>query len=199
MIYRVLFFLLVSVIFCSCGDDIVYTPKPRAYPKVDFPEKKYQAFNENYCDFKFEYPVYTNVQQDTSFFGEKPTSSCWFDLHTPHFDTRIYCSYYPINKENNFEKLRNDAFKLVSKHNIKANYIDELPIQKDNNVNGFVFDIDGPVASPFQFYLSDSTHHFLRGSLYFNTQAKPDSLAPIYDFVKADIMHMINTFEWVED
>ena len=97
----------------------------------------------------------------------------------------------------NFEKLRNDAFSLANKHNIKANYIDELPIEKPNGVRGFVFNIEGPVASPFQFYLTDvEDQHFLRASLYFNTQARPDSLAPVLDFVKTDLMHLINTFEW---
>ena len=87
---------------------------------------------------------------------------------------------------------------MVQKHNIKASYIEEFPIQKSESVLGFAFNIEGPAASPFQFYLSDNKQHFLRGALYFNTQARPDSLAPIFNFVKEDIMKMINTFEWQE-
>ena len=96
------------------------------------------------------------------------------------------------------EELKTDAFELADWHNKRANYIDEMIIQKGNSVSGFAFLIEGPAASPFQFYLTDSTEHFLRGSLYFNTEARPDSLAPVYEFIEEDLVHMIETFEWTE-
>ncbi|MEL6636709.1 MAG: hypothetical protein AAFW73_04015 [Bacteroidota bacterium] len=191
-------FLLLALFLSSlvaCTEEAPIVPKPRAFPKIEYPERVYQSFDPNFCRFKFEYPSYALVEQDTSFFGESPVDPCWFDLRIPAFDARLHCSYHPVGE--NFEKLRNDAFSLANKHNIKANYIDELPIEKPNGVRGFVFNIEGPVASPFQFYLTDvDDQHFLRASLYFNTQARPDSLAPVLDFVKTDLMHLINTFEW---
>ena len=95
-----------------------------------------------------------------------------------------------------FDKLVKDAFKLSGKHNIKANYRDEMVIKKENHVSGIIFDIAGPVASPTQFYLTDSTNHFLRGALYFNNRVEPDSMAPIYEFIKKDIAKLIETFSW---
>jgi gliding motility-associated lipoprotein GldD len=192
------FFYLLSCLFLltSCKEENIATPKPRAFPRVIYPTRGFQKLDVNYCKFTFEYPTYTKIQQDTSFFGEKPVHPCWFDVYYPQFDARIYCSYYPIDKKNTASKLIKDAFELAGKHNIKANYIDELPIKKPNGVSGFVFDIQGAVASPFQFYLTDSTKHFLRGSLYFNTQSRPDSLAPITNFIKTDVMQLVNTFEW---
>ncbi len=195
---RFLSAFLFLVLLSSCGEEPVITPKPRAFPKVEFPDRTYHNFDANYCGFRFEYPQYAIVEQDTSFFDEKPVDPCWFDLRIPAFDARLHCSYHPI--EEDFDKLRSDAFSLANKHNIKANYIDELPIEKPNGVKGFVFNIEGPVASPFQFYLTDAEDkHFLRASLYFHTQARPDSLAPVLDFVKTDLMHMINTFEWTAE
>ena len=191
-IVPVLFFFLLG----SCSEAPSYTPKPRAYPKVEYPERAYRQFDKDYCNFTFEYPTYAEVQQDTLFFNEKPAHPCWFDIFMPAFDSRLYFSYYPINRENTFDKLKNDAFELVEWHNKKANYIQDVPIKKEGGVSGFAFVIEGPAASPFQFYLTDSTDHFLRGSLYFNTQARPDSLKPIYKFVEQDILHMIETFQW---
>jgi gliding motility-associated lipoprotein GldD len=189
--------LLSLLILCNaCKEEIIATPKPRAFPRVIYPTKAYQKLGVNYCKFTFDYPKYAKIQQDTAFFGEKPVNPCWFDVYYPDFDARIYCSYYPIDKKNTIQKLTKDAFELAGKHNIKANYIDELPIKKPNGVSGFVFDIQGSVASPFQFYLTDSTKHFFRGSLYFNTQSRQDSLAPVANFIKTDVMQMVNTFEW---
>ncbi len=189
--------LVLSLIVASCGGE-TYTPRPRAYPRVEYPEKAYQRFDENYCHFTFEYPVYAVVQQDTTFFNEKAKDPCWFNIYMPDFDATVHCSYYPIGKTHPLEKLREDAFDLANKHQVRADFIEEFPISKPNGVSGFAFSIEGPAASPFQFYLTDSSRHFLRGSLYFNTQAKPDSLAPVLDFVKRDLMQMINTFAWNE-
>ena len=193
----IIFIACLSFIFSSC-EDTIYMPKPRGFPKVVYPERSYQNFEETYCHFSFEYPKYIQIIQDTSFFNEKPVDPCWFDMYFPDFDARIHCSYYPIDTKNSYEKLREDAFRMAIEHSVKADYIDELPIRKPDGTIGFIFDLDGPVASPFQFYLSDSTKHFIRGALYFNTKSRPDSLAPITNFIKKDIMHMVNSFKWEE-
>lgn len=189
---------LISILACSACEETIYTPKPRGYPKVVYPEKVYQPFEEGYCSFTFEYPKYAVIEQDTAFFEEKPVDPCWFDLLIPAYDARVHFSYIPIDKKNPFDELNADAFDLANQHNLKANYIDDFVIQKPNGVSGIAFNLEGAVASPFQFILTDSTNHFLRGSLYFNTKARPDSLAPVVDFVKTDIMHIINTFAWSE-
>jgi gliding motility-associated lipoprotein GldD len=187
------FLFLLSIIAC---EEPVFTPKPRGFPRVEYPVTEYQLFDKNYCNFTFEYPKYAQIVQDTSFFNEKPANDCWFEVYVPQFDAHIHCSYYPITKENPFSKLYNDAFVLADKHNIKADYIDQIRIEKKKGISGFLFDIQGPAASPFQFFLTDSTKHFMRGALYFKTAARPDSLRPVAEFMKNDIMQMINTFEW---
>lgn len=190
--------LFVLIFFASC-ESPVYNPKPRAYPKVEYPTRTYQAFDEDYCAFRFEHPDYMQVIQDERYFDEASKHECWFDLYMKDFDSRLHCTYYPINSRGEFEKLLVDAFELAGKHNMRADYIEERPIERPGNVKGFAFDIEGAAASPFQFFVTDSTRHFLRASLYFNTQARPDSLAPVYDFVKKDIEHLIQTFSWKEN
>lgn len=198
MYIRFLVLMLLSTLTFWACETPIYTPKPRAYPKVEYPNRTYQKFNEDYCAFSFEHSDYMKVVQDEQYFDGKTKNACWFDLHMEAFDSRLHCTYYPIESQGDFEKLLVDAFDLAGKHNLRADYIDEIPIELPNNVKGYAFEMEGAVASPYQFFLSDSTKHFLRASLYFNTQARPDSLAPIYDFVKEDITRVINTFAWKE-
>jgi gliding motility-associated lipoprotein GldD len=193
---QTVFILMLLMGLITACEEAVYTPKPRGYPRVILPQKSYQKFDANYCSFTFEYPQYASIEKDTLFFEEKAPSDCWLNIKVPSLNAVIYCSYYDIAGKNTFEKLRNDAFSLAGKHNLKADFIDELPIRKPNGISGFVFNIEGPAACPFQFYLTDSTKRFVRGALYFNTQAKPDSLKPMIEFMKTDIMQLINTFEW---
>lgn len=188
-----LFFL--GLFMASCQGP-VFTPKPRSFPRIEYPKKTYQSASTNNCPFSFEYPTYCKIEQNKQFFKEAPPSECWFDVFYPAFDGRVHFTYYPIDNHQDLDRLRNDAFKLADWHNKRANYIEEVVIQKENGVSGIAFDIDGPSASPFQFFLTDSTHHFVRGALYFNTEVRADSLAPIIEFVEEDIIHLFETFEW---
>jgi gliding motility-associated lipoprotein GldD len=191
-------FSLTFVVFSlfSCKEESSQTPKPRSYPRVVYPEKKYVPFDTSFCEFTFEYPAYATIVQDTSFFGEKPEDACWFNIYVPEFQSLIFCTYYPLGKKNTLNKVVNDAYKLAGVHNKKANFIDEIPVKLPDNVSGTIFEIEGPVASTYQFFLTDSTKHFLRGALYFNVRTNQDSLAPVVDFMKKDVVHMINTFKW---
>jgi len=193
---RSLFGLVALLLLCQCSSRAP-TPRPRAYPKVSYPEKAYQTFDEAYCDFAFSYPTYARIQQDTQFFEDASEHPCWFDIYIPDFDGRIHCSYYPLSGSKSLEELRTDAFELVDWHTKRANYIEEIPIRNDaREVYGFLFRITGPAASPYQFFVTDQKEHFLRGALYFNTQARPDSLRPIVQFLEQDLEHLIETFTW---
>lgn len=196
MKYLLPFSFLFLLVGFGC-DDPALAPKPRAYPKIIFPEKAYEKFEKEFCEFTFNFPKYAKIQQDELFFEEEVPHQCWFDIYVPELNGKIHCSYVPLDRKiNTLDEMRNDAFKLVGKHNQKASYIDELPIEKPDGTFGYAFDIEGPVASPFQFFLTDGEKHFLRGALYIESQAKPDSLAPIFEFMKTDIMELINTLEW---
>ena len=186
----------LSILIISCGgEDTVPVPKPRMYPRVDFPERGYQAYDNSDCNYVFEYPNYAEVKQDQYQFGDQAANACWFNLEFPNLNASLHCDYTEIGKES-FGSLLQDAFKIVGKHNIKANFREESVIHNEQNVGGLLFNIKGPVATPYQFYLSDTTQHFFRASLYFNSQVNPDSMQVIHDFIKTDIDHMIKTFEW---
>ena len=188
-------FLVVSLLF-SCGNSAPTLPKPRIYPRVVLPTGDFEPFAEAACPLTFEKPSYSKVELQTRFFDEKPSHPCWFDLVYPDLNCRIHFSYSPIGPENTLEKLNEDAYRMTNEHNKKATYIEELRVANGNGVSGVLFDLEGAAATPFQFYLTDSVDHFLRGALYFNTRIVPDSLAPYYEFVKGDIVHMINTFDF---
>jgi len=196
LVRKQIFILLSIVLFFSCKSEGVYIPKPRSFPKVEYPKKEYQQFNQSYCDFNFTYPKYANIKQDEYFFEDKPAHPCWFDIVTPAFNATLHCSYYSIDKNTSMDKLVNDAFKMAGKHNVKAEYYSEKVIRREGNVGGIVFEIEGDVATPIQFFLTDSTEHFFRASLYFNNKVYPDSMAPIYQFIKTDIDTLINSLEW---
>ena len=193
---RFVYSVAILILLNACGSEHTGTPRPRAYPQIEFPVKSFDKVDNEDCPFIMEKPSYSDYIKDTLYFDEKPLHPCWFDLAIKPFNGAVHFSYYPISSKSEFEKLVNDAHKLSGKHNRKANYIDEKPFDLGNNVSGIVFEMEGPVASPLQFFLTDSTNHFLRASLYFESRVDRDSIKPIYEFVRADILQMIEGFRW---
>jgi gliding motility-associated lipoprotein GldD len=194
-----IFPLFALALLLSACEEAAQTPKPRGYPRVVYPEKKYQPFAETYCGFTFEYPAYATIQRDTLFFDEKPAHPCWFNIYVPEFNCKIHCSYMPVNRSYPADKLKTDAFKMTDWHNKKATFIEEKPfLAPEQNLKGIFFEVDGPVASKYQFFMTDTAEqqHFFRGALYFYAQAQPDSLKPVYDFMKKDLERMLETFRW---
>ena len=186
---RHLFLVGFLIFFIACKEK-TYTPKPRGYMRIDFPVKAYQEYNKD-CPFTFEYPVYGNIETDNMNFDEP----CWFNIIFPEYNGKIHLTYKVIH--NNLAEYMEDSRTLVYKHTIKADAINENLYRFENkDIYGILYDIKGNAASSVQFFLTDSLHHFIRGSLYFNVEPNKDSLSPVIDFFREDIIHMINTFQW---
>lgn len=187
--------LMMSGVLVGCHDE--FSPKPKAYPRVIFPERKYELFQPEGCPFEFEKPVYAQVNRDTSFLGEKLRSEqCWMNIVFPSLNGTINLTYKDMDKTVTLEQLVEDAHKLAYKHTRKANYIDEIRIDNSFGAGGILYDVGGDAASNVQFFLTDSSKHFIRGALYFYNTPNADSMAPVLNFVKEDMRQMLKTFQW---
>ena len=179
----------------SCNSD--YTVgKKRGYFKIDFPEKKYREFDQTGYPYSFEYPVYSSIVRDTTFFESTPENPWWINIDFPQFAARVHMSYKEIGR-NKFDSLVNDAFKLSYKqHTYKASAIEDSAMETPNHVHGMYFTLAGNTATANQFFVTDSTRHFLRGALYFAATPNEDSIGIVNDFLKKDLLHLINTLKW---
>lgn len=181
--------LLLIVASSACKQH--YAPKPKAYYRISFPERNYSTFDSLSFPYQFEYPSYSKVEIDHS----ANTENYWLNMEFESFNGTLHISYKDI--KGNFDELIEDSRRLVYKHSIKADAINErMYINDDSKVYGILYEISGDAASSIQFFATDSTAHFLRGSLYFNVTPNKDSLAPVVNFVKEDIFQMMETLKW---
>lgn len=205
---RSLLTIIIPVVFvsllASCGedeDDVIYSPKPRGYFRIDMPEKTYRMF-DSLSECSFEIPTYAYVEigkrqgmdVDTGRYANaKPH---WMNLKFPKFKATVNMTHLWVH--NNLDNYLEDShFFAFSKHQVKATGIDQSVVIRDSaKVYGLVFDIEGNTASSVQFYLTDSTKHFLRGALYFDARTNIDSLKLVIDFIRKDVLRMITTTKW---
>ena len=192
--------LLGLVIFAlaaaACHTD--FTPRPRGYFNIEFPEKKYVPFSQPGYPYRFEVPAYAQVIKDSTFFDAAPENPWWLNIDFPGFHGRIHISYKSL-RQNDLSKLINDAYNLTYKHTYKASGIEDSMMVTPKGVTGVFFKVSGDAATANQFFLTDSTRHFLRGALYFDTTPNEDSLAPVNHFLLQDMQHLINSFEWINE
>lgn len=179
-------FLLLTI---SCKKE--YVPKPRGYFRISFPEKAYIKIDSAALPYQFEIPVYSKLVAD----HERLAEPYWMNLKIPRNKAELHLSYKTV--DNNLMKLTEDSRTLAYKHSIKADAINErIFVNPEKKVYGTIYLIEGNTASPLQFYLTDSTKHFLRGALYIREVPNIDSIRPVIEFLTPDIIHLIETTEW---
>ncbi|MDB5133673.1 MAG: gliding motility lipoprotein GldD [Mucilaginibacter sp.] len=189
----------VLLFFAACSDNHDYSPKPRGYYRILFPEKTYQQFNGPY-PFTFIYPKYAVIEQDKN--KQKKDKKLLnmqylLNMQFPQFNGTLHLSYESITSKKVFNELTEDARTFAFKHTVKATSIDQGIIHNaDRKIYGIYYTIDGNAASSIQFYITDSVKNYMRGALYFNSTPRLDSIQPVLNFVKKDVDTMIKTFRW---
>jgi gliding motility-associated lipoprotein GldD len=189
--------LLAILLGATYGCRETSVPKPRGHFRIDLPERKYVQFNSTTdaslkLPLSFEYPQYGKITMQ----GEKGTKPGWFNIEFPHYRAKIYLTYRDVH--NDLDSLLDQSYNLnVKNHVSKADAIKEQVYSNpESKVYGILYDLKGNTASAVEFYVTDSVSHYLRGSLYFSSEPNADSLAPVIDFFRGDILHLIETLKW---
>ena len=185
--------VLVSLLLlASCTTTTEFTPKPKGYNRIDLPEHSYTTL-EGKHPYHFERSSLAKELPDTSYLAEPH----WIDLYYPAFNSNIQITYKALEqKKNLFDEHVVDAHKLTYKHDVKAHAIDEAFYRSKQGYAVTIFELEGEVPSQLQFYVTDSSKHFLRGAVYFRTATKNDSLAPVIRYMKEDVLHLIETLSF---
>lgn len=183
---------MVFVIWGVVACDSHYSPKPRGFFRIEFPDHTYQLY-ESGCPFSFEFSKYAFIEADRS----QTAKTCWMDVVYPEFNARLHLSYFHFGHPQEFSALLEDAHKFAFSHVAQASTIEQTRIHSpDHAVYGIWYDIGGNVASNVQFFVTDSSRHYLRAALYFNENPRIDSIQPVLDFLRVDIERMVESWHW---
>lgn len=170
----------------SCSDST--QPKRSGFLALNYEEATYSKIALD-CPFTFEKNDFSNLKRENS------NQACWVNLDYPKMKAKIYLTYTPV--EGNLRELLIDAQKLPEKHTIKADLIEASVYQnQEKRTFGNFYEVEGDAASQAQFYMTDSTSHFLTGSIYFEVQPNYDSILPAASYIKKDMRHLVETLEW---
>ncbi len=183
--YKLLFVFIISL-FIGCNKDVL--PKPKAYLNLNYPNKEYVKLTSK-RPYSFEVASKATIK-------ELPKN--WLKIKYPSLKASVDITYRPINK--NLRELLIEAEKLVFEHAVKADNISNTEDYSNiqNKVYGKMYLIYGDAASQVQFHVTDSVKHFLKASLFFYTKPNYDSILPAIDYLKKDMIHIMETLKWTE-
>ena len=180
---------IVMGMCCACSNK-TGAPKPYGYYRIATPDTVYVPFEAQYPNYPYTFSLSRNAQVKSR--SEEPY---WINISYPTLSATIHCSYKPVH--NNLRELTDDALEFVYRN---ASYATSIPereyMHPEAKVFGVLFDLEGNTASSCQFFVTDSTRHFFRASVYCNCQPNADSLAPVYNYLRTDIIRMVETFAW---
>lgn len=185
---RIFIVLVLSLSGISCVDDP--QPKPKGYLSLTYPDAIYRVFDPD-CPYIFDINL-LSVPKTPRGGGD-----CAINIHYELLDGTIFLTYQPV--QGNLDSLLRDAQRLPLQHTIKADAIEgDKYTNAYNDTYGMFYEVSGDAASQAQFYLTDSVHHFLTGSVYFDARPNYDSIKPAAAYLKKDIRHLMETVRWKE-
>lgn len=183
--------VLLTTLTTSCTEDPV--PKPRGYFRIDLPPDSTHTVT-SHCPFTAEVPVYAQLVKGKGS-GRDDGRTCWSDMLFPEQRAAVHMTWRRVDGD--LPELVRDAHEFKDKHMALATRIKVEEVLRDSNrVFGTIFAVDGNVASPMVFYLTDSVSNFLYGALYFDVRPNADSLAPVTDRIRTDISRFAHSLRW---
>lgn len=183
--------MIMLMVFAITSCKREHLPKPLGYNRLILPDHEYVELPDSF-PYSFQYSRHARLLRDTSRISER----YWVEIYYPQLKSNIHITYKAIKGDKLLREYLDDSYTLTAKHQIKAYAINEVISKTPSGKTAVIAELEGEVPSQFQFTITDSTRNFVRGALYFNTQVANDSLAPAIEFMKRDIMQIINTLEW---
>jgi gliding motility-associated lipoprotein GldD len=174
--------LAILLFVSACQEQVL--PKPKAMLRLEYPNAEYGSFDMGSLEF-----------QINKICDPELTDNGSLTLDYPSIKGSLFITYKKV--VNNIKELLTDAQRLSVEHSAKADGIFPHPfVNEDDKVYGMYFEVVGDAASQAQFYVTDSTQHFLTGSLYFYTKPNYDSIYPAASYLQNDIKKIMETLRW---
>lgn len=165
-----------------------YSPKPRGYFRIDLPSSEYSDLDANL-------PYSFKMNNNAKWKGVKEIKG-WGDIYYPSIKATLKLTYKAVD-DNNLDRLLEDSRQMVYEHTRKADGIDDILVNiPDNSIHGMIYKIAGDAATNNQFFVTDSSHHFLRGVVYFYASPNADSLRPLNEFMMEETKQLIESLKW---
>lgn len=185
--------LIQAILMVACVEkEAPNSAKPKGYFRIATPPPTYQKW-DSVLPFTFEYSKFATFS-----IPKNDGKKYWMDLYYPQYNASLKMTLMPL--ENNLRELVVNEEKMLMFH-VESRKADDIQysVIQDNNAKlyGQIYELVGKgAATPLEFWVTDSAKYYVRATLYFNFAPNNDSLEPVIKYLKTDVLHMIDTWNW---
>lgn len=185
------YIFIIFIVFFGCEN--YFLPKESAYLRLDYPKPEYELIDNKEFPFFFEANSRLSEISDIDINLE----SIDFIINYNQLNAQINFQYKNVNSKEKLNAYILDLKTAIETHSMMANSVKIKDYSlKEKNIFGRIFDLSGDVASPYQFYLTDSINNIISGFVYFNIKPNYDSILPAINYIENDIIYLIESFDW---
>lgn len=174
---------------CSCNNESTPIPRQYAYPRI--------------CEFCNEYvPVNNeelNIERNKSAVIDVDSvvdnNSRWLTLFYPHCNSKLFITINKTLCSETFNQVLENRIQRFSL-NIGGNVYEQFDVGNQNGFNTQILRIKSTSANPVMFISTNNHDIIVSGTMYLqdvNAISKPDSIAPIVDYLFQDIAQIAKT------
>lgn len=184
---------MMVAMLAACGSHNDETPKPQAYLRIDLPAHAYTVCDTAALPFTFELSSLARMEWKKANARER-----WFTITYPKYKGYVFMTYKNISGTKDLRAQVDTSYRFVEGHFAHSSGVDENRfVDRPHRLYGTTYRLKGQnVASSYQFWMTDSNRHFLRGALYIDCTPNNDSLAPVLEYMQADIDHLMESVRW---
>lgn len=174
------------VLTCACSRSPKPTPRPVAYPYIE------RAYDTAYCTVSEHYNLQLNAQADITDRDSGNLESPNFEVRYEKYGATLYVqcwhteSYerYLAIAENRAERAERDY----------GNSAPQSTTIERGEIAAVVNRTTGKTLTPFHFFVGDNSRNLAYGVVVADNAYDPDSIAPVYDYILDDILHLLNNW-----
>ena len=187
-LHKILFLFGLLLFHFSC-DETSYLPREKAFLRLEFEKPMYDTFSSEFSKLNF---IFNNAYASFEKVSDKKTVLRYKDIKID-----IVLSDIQLENTSSIEESLQNFYMFLEPHRKKSNQtsVKEF-VSADNKRFAKVFEMRGPVASPLQYYVTDSINNFLFGSMNLTEKSDYDSIYPSVMYVKNDIFSIIESVNW---
>ena len=188
--HKILFLFSLFLFHFSC-DETNYLPREKGFLRLEFEKPTYDTFSSEASKLNF---IFNNAYSSFEIVSDEKIVLKYKDIKID-----LVLSDVELENLSSFEESIRNFYVFLEPHRKKSN---QISIKEFTSVDkkrfAKVFEMSGPVASPLQFYVTDSINHFLFGSMNVMVKSNYDSIYPSIMYVKNDIFSIIESVNWEE-
>jgi gliding motility-associated lipoprotein GldD len=188
----------LSLLFCECSNnnneattnnsDEVIIPRRKAFPRINTHDSTFVAIKNTPVHFEISKAASITLDSTKT---DLDIPSQWINIYYKPYKATIHCTFTQVDSTTINQVIDNRSERMSL--NIGSLTTELIELTNANNFYSQILTTEQCEVTPIQFLSTDDCNWVVSGALYFEQTNNVDSIRPVIDVIKRDIIHSLKT------